>query len=149
MATYGLQTTPGWLAFTGYTNTLGVGPANQNATAGQVMSNGITQNDSRISMTFRNGGMTAAAMQLFYTLLGAATGVTATKTKKQVQGQTGSPGGPQIIETITLVNRATTAADLAAFQALLLRSPAPASYIADLSGNGGGGKSSIAGGGMF
>jgi hypothetical protein len=149
MAVYGLQATPGYVAFTGYTNTLGTGPANTSATSGQVLSIGITQTDARLMKTFRRGAGTAAAIQLLYTLLGAATGGTATKTKKQVQGVVGGAGGMTPIETITLVNRATTAADLTAFQALLTRTPFPASYVADLSGNGGGGKVAVPGGGSF
>lgn len=146
MATYGLETVPGQVPFTGYSNTLGSGVANEPATAGYVMFNGVQQGDDRLAKMFRNGAMTSAVTQLMYTLLGAATGATATKTKTQVQGQTGAPGGLVTIETITLVNRATTANDLAAFQALLRRLPAPASYPADLSGNGGGGKLQFAGG---
>ena len=146
MATYGVETVPGQVAWTGYSNTLGSGPANQPATAGYVQFNGIQQGDDRIAKMLRNGAMTGALTQLLYVLLGAAAGATATKTKPQVQGQTGAPGGLQTIETITLINRASTANDLAAFQALLRRNPAPASYPADLSGNGGGGKQTYAGG---
>lgn len=141
MATYGLQATPGVVAFTGYTNSLGAGPANIYSTSGQVYSNGITQNDAIMARTFRNGAATAAAIRLMRTLLGAAAGSTATKTKAQVQAvQGGNLTGVQTIETINLVNRATTAADLTAFQALLDRDVKPATYIEDASGNGGGGK---------
>ena len=146
MATYGLEAVAGQVPFSGYTNTLGSGQANQSATSGYVMFNGTQQGDDRLAKMFRNGAMTSAVTQLLYTLLGAATGGTATKTKTQVQWQQGSPGGLIPIETVTLVNRATTANDLAAFQALLRRNPAPASYPADLSGNGGGGKQTYAGG---
>jgi len=139
MATYGLGTV-GAVPFTGYTNTLGVGPANSAASAGQVYYNGVQQGDDRIVKMLRNGGMTSGVTALIYALLGAATGGTATKTKKQVQHVTGSPGGVVPIETVTLVNRATTAADLTAFQALFNRTVFPATYVADLSGNGGGGK---------
>ena len=148
MATYGFVP-PGGLPFTGYTNTLGTGPANQNATAGQVYFNGLTQGDDRIAKMLRNGGQTSAITQVMLTLLGAAVGGTATKTKKQVQGVVGGFGGPIPIETITQVNRATTAADLAAFQALLARSVFPATYAADVSGNGGGGKLTQASGGAY
>jgi len=148
MATYGFVP-PGGLNFTGYTNTLGTGPANQNATAGQVYFNGLQQGDDRISKMLRNGGQTSAITQILLTLLGAAVGGTATKTKKQVQGVVGGYGGPIPIETITLVNRATTAADLAALQGLVNRVVFPASYPADLSGNGGGGKLTQASGGAY
>lgn len=146
MATYGVGSAPGSVPFSGYTNTLGAGTANQAATAGFVMFNGTQQGDDRLAKMFRNGAQTSAITQLMYTLLGAAVGGTATKTKARVLGQTGSPGGLQVIETVTLVNRATTANDLAAFQALLRRVVQPASYPVDVGGNGGGGKQTYAGG---
>jgi|SRR5580765_2157077 len=139
MATYGLGTV-GAVPFTGYTNTLGVGPANQAATAGQVYYNGVQQGDDRIVKMLRNGGMTSGVTALMYALLGAVAGGTATKTKTQVQAKNGSDVGTPTIETINLVNRVTTAADRTAFQALFNRVVYPASYPADLSGNGGGGK---------
>lgn len=141
MATYGAGI-PGSIPFTGYTNTLASGAANIPGVAGSVYYNGITQGDDRIVKMLRNGGATAGLTQVLYTLLGAAAGGTATKTKKQIQWQQGSPGGAVPIETINLMNRATTAADVTMFQALLTRSVFPATYPADLSGNGGGGKGS-------
>jgi hypothetical protein len=138
MATYGLGT-PGQIPFTGYTNTLGTGPANLGSTSGSVQFNGVQQGDDRIAKMLRNGGMTAGVTQLLLTLLGVAPGATATKTKKQVQWQQGSPGGLIPIETINSVNRPTTAADLTAFQALMVRQTFPSTYAPDLSGNGGGG----------
>lgn len=147
MATYGIeQPTPGQVQFTGLTNTLGSGAANAQATAGYVMFNGTQQGDDRLAKMFRNGAATSAVTQLMYTLLGVVPGATATKTKVRVQGQTGAPGGLQVIETVTLVNRPTTANDLAAFQALLTRLTGPTVYPPDLSGNGGGGKQQYAGG---
>lgn len=148
MATYG-YTPAGAVNFTGYTNTLGVGVANQSASAGQVYFNGITQGDERIAKMLRNGGMTLSLRALLATLTGVVAGSTATVTKKQVQGQTGAPGGLQTIETVNLINRATTAADVTMLNALFTRNPAPSSYVADLSGNGGGGKQNMAGGGIF
>jgi len=145
MATYGVGT-PGQVPWTGYSNTLGSGAANQASTAGYVAFNGTQQGDDRLAKMFRNGAQTSAVTQLMYALLGAAVGATATKTKPQIRGQTGSPGGLQYVDTITLVNRATTANDLAAFQALLTRQVQPPSYPADLSGNGGGGKLQYVGG---
>ena len=139
MATYG--TAPlGFLPFTGYTNTLAAGSANAGASAGAVQYNGITQGDNIIAQAVRTGGMNAAEFRVMYALLGAAVGGTATKTKAQVAHVTGAPGGAVPIETITLVNRVTTAADLTMFQALLNRTVFPATYAPDLSGNGGGGK---------
>lgn len=139
MATYGIVTTPGQIPFTGYTNTLGPSVANSGSVTGFVYNNGITQNDDAIAKAIRNGGMTAGMKALWYALVGAAAGGTATATKKQVQHVTGAPGGVIPIETITLVNRTTTAADLTAFQALMNRTVFPSTYQPDLSGNGGGG----------
>jgi hypothetical protein len=143
MATYGLGAVPGRVPFTGYTNTMGAGAANAEATSGYVAFNGVQQGDDRIAKMLRNGGATAGVTQLLYMLLGAAAGGTAAKTKKQVQGVVGGFGGAAPIETINLINRATTPADLVAFQALLNRSVFPASYPADVSGNGGGGKQQV------
>lgn len=148
MATYGFVP-PGGLTFTGYTNTLGTGPANQDAVAGQVYYNGLSQGDARISRMLRNGGTTLTLRRVLTTLLGAAAGGTATQTKKQVQHVTGSPGGPVPVETVNLINRVTTAADVTAFNALLFRNVYPASYPADVSGNGGGGKLTQASGGAY
>lgn len=146
MATYGVGSVPGSVPFTGYTNTLGTGAANQGATSGAVAFNGVQQGDDRLAKMFRNGAMTSAVTQLMYALLGVAPGANATKTQTRVQGQAGSPGGLQVIETVTLVNRNTSANDLAAFQALLRRITGPTTYPVDLSGNGGGGKQQYAGG---
>ena len=147
MATYGVEATPGQVPWTGLSNTLGSGAANSQSTAGYVQFNGVSQGDDRLAKMFRNGGQTIAQFYaLMYQLLGNAPGQTATKNHYRVQGSQGSPGGLQTIETQVLVNRATTAADLAAFQALLTRVVNPPSYPADLSGNGGGGKQQYAGG---
>lgn len=140
MATYGLQATPSQIAFTGYSNTLGSGAANQPATVGAVYCNGVFQHDDKIAKVLRNGGMSLAMRQLLITLMGAATGATATKTKPQVQAQIGAPGGLVTVEVVNLVNRVTTAADVTTFLALLNRNVFPATYAPDLSGNGGGGK---------
>jgi hypothetical protein len=43
----------------------------------------------------------------------------------------------------------TTGSDVAAITALVNRNPGPASYPADLSGNGGGGKQTAASGGAY
>jgi hypothetical protein len=101
--------------------------------------NGIQQGDDKIAKMLRNGAQSAATTALMYALLGAGTGGTATKTKARVVAQNGQNVGAPQIETINLINRATTAADLTAIQALFNRVVQPASYPADLSGNGGGG----------
>lgn len=145
MATYGYNPA-GAVGWTGYSNTLGGGPANTGATAGTVYFNGLSQGDDRIAKMFRNGGMTLSMRRILATILGAAVGGTATQTKPQVQWQQGSPGGLIPIETINLINRATNANDVTAFNVLFFRNPAPASYAVDVSGNGGGGKQAVAGG---
>ena len=139
MATYGLGSSGG-VPFSGYTNSLGVGSANAPATTGYIAFNGIQQGDDRIVKMLRNGGGTAYATRILYTLLGAAVGAVATQTKKQIQWEQGSPGGLIPIETINIVNRATNANDLAAYRALISRVVQPSTYPPDLSGNGGGGK---------
>jgi len=58
VATYGLGGTPGYLAFTGYSNTLGAGNAANGVTTGQIQVNGIQQGDDRIVKQLRNGGGT-------------------------------------------------------------------------------------------
>jgi hypothetical protein len=145
MATYGLGT-PGYVPWTGYSNTLGVGPANAAATSGYVAMNGIQQGDDRIVKMFRNGGGTIASTRILFTLLGAAIGQTAAQTKKQIKWEQGAPGGLIPIETINMVNRATNANDLLAFQTLISRVVQPSVYPADVSGNGGGGKQTVGGG---
>lgn len=149
MATYGIKPVPGQVAWTGYSNTLGAGPANQDATSGYVQFNGITQGDFTIQQPLGLGGQIAGVLQLLYTILGAAPGATATKTKRQVQHVTGAPGGLVPVEVITLVNRVTTAADVTAFQNLFTRANGPITYPPDLSGNGGGGKQTYASGGAY
>lgn len=152
MATYGVNPIPGQVQWTGYSNTLGAGPANASANSGYVAMNGVQQGDDRLAKMFRNGGMTIGTTQLLLSLLGVAVGGTATKNHVWSQGPStfGSPqGGPNGLVTIQsypLVNRATNANDLAAFQALLQRFPYPSTYAADISGNGGGGKQAVAGG---
>jgi hypothetical protein len=118
MATYSLNGLGG-VPFTGYTNTLGSGQANQDATSGVVAFNGITQGDERIAKMLRNGGMSIVLKKLLTTLLSSATGLTATQTKKQIQWQQGSPGGLIPVETVTLINRMTTGSDVAAITALV------------------------------
>jgi len=149
MATYGVGTVPGRVPFTGYTNTLGAGPANADATSGYAQFNGITQGDFTINQPLGLGGQVAGMLQLLLTILGAAPGTTATKTKKQVQHVIGAPGGAVPVETISLVNRATTAADVTAFQAMFTRLNGPITYPADVSGNGGGGKQTAASGSAY
>lgn len=79
--------------------------------------------------------------QLADALLGAAPGATATRTRTRVahnSGNAGDNGGVVKVETQTLINRATTAADRDNLKAVL-KSPrrTVATYPADRSGNGG------------
>jgi len=138
MSVYGIGNV-GSVPFTGWTNTLAGGSANTGAASGSVQNNGITQNDSDVARAFRNGAMTSAMTQILQTLIGAAAGSNATKTKVQVKGQNGTDVGSPVIETVTLINRNTTAADVTAFKALFARTVFPTTYVLDLSGNGGGG----------
>lgn len=138
MATYGLQATPGTVPFTGWTNTLSASSAAQGSGTGAVAANGVTQFDAKLSQWLRNGAATLGVKQLLLTILGAAAGGTATKTKAQVVANIGS--SQPAVETVNIVNRVTTAADITAFTALVNRTVFPSTYAPDLSGNGGGGK---------
>ena len=84
MATYGLGSV-GQVSFTGYTNTLAAGSANNAGTTGYVQFNGIQQGDDRIVKMLRNGGGTIASTRLLYTLLGQAPGSNAAQSKKQIR----------------------------------------------------------------
>lgn len=81
---------------------------------------------------------------LFSALIGAATGGTATFTRKRTTalvplGGLGSAGGIMPVETVTDINRVTTAADVTALKEMLVGvKTAPTSYPRDVSGNGGG-----------
>lgn len=78
--------------------------------------------------------------ELFDSLIGAAAGGTASASHKQIKGSvsTGTPinqGGVVEIETVTDINRATTAADVTALKEMVFNvKTAPASYPAN--GNG-------------
>jgi len=145
MAVYG--TTPstgaatnGQIPFTGWSPTLGTGPANAGTANGAVWFNGMTQNDY-----FLMTNVTRMSNRVFLAMLkaitGAAAGGTATSTYSRVAAvQGGQQGGLITIEQRQPINRATTAADVAAMTALWNRVVNPTPYVADVSGNGGGGK---------
>lgn len=85
--------------------------------------------------------------RILYALLGQATGNAAAETYKRISAPAGiteasAHGGARVIDTITVINRNTTAADLTYAQALLNRvyNQAPTSYPVDPSRNTGGGK---------
>lgn len=142
MATYGFPP-PGAVAFTGFSPTLGAGDAATPATAGLVYFNGLMQTDSAIARLLFQGP-NRIVRRLLLTLVGAAAGGTATETRARVQaaqaaGSITTNGGLVPVETVNLINRATTSTDVTNLTALVSRSPVP-SYSADASGNGGGGK---------
>jgi hypothetical protein len=82
---------------------------------------------------------------LMLALNGAAAGGTATVTHKQIAGPASTPttltalGGLRTVETVTDVNRATTAADETNIDQIINDKFAPASYPADRSGRRSGG----------
>ena len=94
--------------------------------------------------------------ELILTLLGAATGSTALATYARVQGASGPSattpsvtgvgdlGGLVPIETVTVINRVTTAADVTyltpIFDGNMVPGPSSLTLVADAGGNGGGGK---------
>lgn len=140
MAAYGPN--GGFVPFTGFSPTLG-SDAIVPATSGNVQFNGMTQGDDELSKVLFDRG-NRPMRRLLLTLLGAATGATATENQTRVQAASGltqqfSLGGLVPIETVAQINRATTAADLTNVVAAITRSPAVA-YAADVSGNSGGGK---------
>ena len=92
-------------------------------------------------MHFRKVKLANALKALWLALTGAAPGGTATANQAQIKGYQGDfYNSLRPIEIISQVNRATTAADVTAFAALLNRVVFPSTYVPDLSGNGGGGK---------
>lgn len=142
MATYGFPP-PGAVAFTGFSPTLGVGDAATPATSGQVQFNGLTQYDGALSRLLFQGP-NRIVRRLLIAMIGVAPGATATENRTRVTatpalGSITTNGGLLPIETVALINRATTATDTTNLNAMITRTPAP-TYIADAGGNGGGGK---------
>lgn len=139
MATYGPNA--GFVPFTGFSPTLGAGDAVVPVTAGSAQFNGITQVDDSLSKLLFDRG-NRAVRRLFLTLLGAATGATATENYVRVQAVQAlnsitTQGGLVPIETISQINRATTATDLTNTVAAISRSPVT-TFPKDVSGNGSG-----------
>jgi hypothetical protein len=84
---------------------------------------------------------------LFLALLGAAAGGTALATRPMIVGSplsadaNGAQGGGVVpVQTVTVINRATTATDVTNLKTLTNFTRGPASYVSDVSGNGGGSK---------
>ena len=76
--------------------------------------------------------------ELFDTLIGATSGATATASYSRVKDEVGAVGGGlRVIETVTDINRATTAADITALKEFTSAVPKNTTFVADLSGNGG------------
>jgi hypothetical protein len=88
------------------------------------------------------GGQVDSALAI--ALCGAAPGATATRTRSRIRRDAASNnfdlGGRAIIETQTMINRTTNAADRTALQLMFNNVYAPTVYPIDRSGNGGGGK---------
>lgn len=146
MATYGLNGT-GQIPFTGWTNVLGNvstgGQPSAPASTGAVAFNGITQTDAALARIFRKGGQSKGVKAIWYALTLSGVGSTATASYKRIQARQAfntDMGGAQPIETVSVMNRSVTTADITAFTSLMNRLVSPASYPADLSNNGGGGK---------
>ena len=138
MATYGSY--PGAaIPFTGWSPTLGAGGANIGSATGTAQFNGITQADDRDVKGLRTAGG-RRLRRLLRVLVGNSPGGTATENRVRIKHVTGAPGGLQLVETVPVINRVTTAADVTAIDALLDRVTIPATYPPDLSGNGGAGK---------
>jgi hypothetical protein len=79
--------------------------------------------------------------ELFDTAIGAAAGEAANASYKRVAGETSNDvgGGSRVVETVTVINRNTDAADITALKEMVVNvSRRPATYPRDLSGNGGG-----------
>lgn len=85
------------------------------------------------------------AKALLNALIGATAGGTAADTYKRVSAPSGLTaseqlGGLRTIDTVTVINRATTAADVTNEKYPLNDTFRPSTYPVDPSGNGGGGK---------
>ena len=79
--------------------------------------------------------------ELFDTVLGAAAGSAASASYKRAKAETSSDvgGGSRVVETVTVISRNSTAADVTALKEMVVNvSRRPSTYPRDLSGNGGG-----------
>lgn len=84
-----------------------------------------------------------AKAEVLRTLVEGNVGDTAVSSHKRVKAEStleADLNGARPIETVEHINRATTAEDIAQLIKELTLSSQPASYVADRSGNGGGGK---------
>ena len=107
--------------------------------------------ENKINKLFRGSryGM-RELKELLLTTIGASAGSAAADTYKRIEAQVGNEdflatGGVVPIETVTVIGRNTTAADVTALKAMLTRISAPTTYPADKSGNGGGAPTTLIG----
>lgn len=95
---------------------------------------------TRIKRVVNRDGFRAFT-ELFDTLIGAAAGGAALATHKRIAAATpftGGGGSNRTIETVTDINRVSTAADITALKEMVFAvSARPSTYPRDLSGNGG------------
>lgn len=141
MAAYGPN--GGLVPFTGFSPTLGVNAVSP-TTAGNVQFSGMSQIDSKLSRMLSYRG-NRVLRELLLTITGTAFGDVASETYSRVTAQpaTFSPtdyGGLVPIEVVQQLNRVTTAGDVTNVVAAFSRFPKPTTYVADVSGNSGGGK---------
>lgn len=99
----------------------------------------------RISILMaRETNSSASLREVMRALNGVAAGATATFSFAQVGAvvtrESPNNGGLRTINTITPINRATTAGDVAITEAFLTQQNRPATYPVDAGGNGGGNK---------
>jgi hypothetical protein len=139
MATYGPNAPTGQVPFAGWSPTLGVGQANSGAPTGAVQFNGFTQRDDADLKGLRTAGG-RVLRRMLRVLTGSAAGPTILETRTRVVAKNGFAVGQPAVETINLINRASTSNDNIQIDAWLDRVTAPTTYPVDLSGNGGGGK---------
>lgn len=112
-----------------------------NSTAYTLQNN---TNDSEFRLRYAGARVGFNKLEgLFNALIGAASGGTATMTRKRRVGQTGtlgdlaaSLGGLAAVETVTDISRTTTAADVTNLKALTVGTKFQPTYPGDRSGNG-------------
>lgn len=136
------------IPWTGYSPTMGTGAANVAAVAG-ALQNGESYIADKVSRMLRRPQY-RGQRKLWQILTGAAPGSNATDNYGRVKAFQAIPdyaklGGLVQTESAprvgsTTAGRNTTAADETRIEAMIARVVKPSTYVADLSGNGGGGK---------
>ena len=104
----------------------------------------VNRNPRRTALRrFVNRESNRVNSELFDTLIGAAAGGTALVTTRKVRPEPVTPttlgqtGGVRTIETLTPINRASTAADITTLKEMTFGVKNRPTYVRDLSGNGG------------